>query len=382
MVLWFLSSSICQGQHSYYPFIRYNSNRLVLPVDTSGWVHFKRKATEVRNRTTNSLVVLHLGDSHIQGDYFTGEVRKLFFNYLHVEDCSHGIWFPYTLVGSNGPDEILVSGKGIKGSSILHPVLPYYAITGYTMGGNNLKAHIHLKDTSAMRFSKFSIYHNGGASFSCDGFSKDSEIKLTDELYVSSWHSARSTSELSLDIGSEGGKETLIYGFSLDNTQNHISYHNIGINGATFNTFNQLKGIRETLRFLKPDCIVLSYGTNDAMDTRLDSSRLEKQIIRMIDTLRGACPGIPLIFTLPGDHLIGKKYPNGRLPFVCSTIKRICREQNCIYWDFYSIMGGKGAMRYWYAEDLAFRDLLHLSKEGYKLQGDLFFDALVKALEH
>ena len=39
-------------------------------------------------------------------------------------------------------------------------------------------------------------------------------------------------------------------------------------------------------------------------------------------------------------------------------------------------MGGEGSIEEWYKQGLAAPDRLHLSKDGYKVQGQMFFEWL------
>ena len=51
-------------------------------------------------------------------------------------------------------------------------------------------------------------------------------------------------------------------------------------------------------------------------------------------------------------------------------------------WDFYAAAGGDGAMGRWADLGIANADRVHLSREGYRLQGKLFYDAIMKAYDH
>jgi lysophospholipase L1-like esterase len=48
-------------------------------------------------------------------------------------------------------------------------------------------------------------------------------------------------------------------------------------------------------------------------------------------------------------------------------------------WDLFTIMGGLGSMAKWEKADLAKKDKVHFKSTGYKLIGDLFYEALLKA---
>ncbi len=49
------------------------------------------------------------------------------------------------------------------------------------------------------------------------------------------------------------------------------------------------------------------------------------------------------------------------------------------YWDFYTVAGGKGARERWHGAGLSNADRIHLTREGYRLQGNLLYEALYEA---
>ena len=56
-----------------------------------------------------------------------------------------------------------------------------------------------------------------------------------------------------------------------------------------------------------------------------------------------------------------------------------CNENNLVYWDLFNASKGlKGAAK-WKSSKLLQSDLVHFSREGYTLQGNLFVDAFAKA---
>ncbi len=57
----------------------------------------------------------------------------------------------------------------------------------------------------------------------------------------------------------------------------------------------------------------------------------------------------------------------------------LAEETDCAVWDFYKVMGGLRSVVKWQNNGLAAKDRVHLTAKGYKLQGDLLFDALMKA---
>lgn len=363
-----------------YPFIRYNLNKIILPPDSSSWLHLAEKFD--RPEISGNFNILHFGDSHIQGDYFTGRVRKLLFDTFKIGTGSRGITMPYKVAGTNGPDDLFSSSQGLyEKSSVRKANLKYHALTGYCITALDTLFTISLKDTSNYRFNKVYIFHSplNIQKIQVNGTDPSSTTCLSDSLCISSFTFPELRSSLNLQVlNSSLQKKTSLYGFSLQNSAHDVSLNSIGVNGATFGTFLKLQDSRKIIDFLKPDCVVFSMGTNEAINNNIDTILLVNQISLAINIVRSAVPGIPIILTTPGDHLIKRQLVNSKTALVARLIKETAMRNNCAFWDFYNVMGGKGSIREWHKNQLAFRDYIHLSKKGYQLQGDLFFAAFIK----
>ena len=60
-------------------------------------------------------------------------------------------------------------------------------------------------------------------------------------------------------------------------------------------------------------------------------------------------------------------------------MKKLAENKNLAVWDMFDIMGGLNSIKEWEKNQLAKKDLIHLSFDGYNLIGDLLFDALIKS---
>ena len=60
-------------------------------------------------------------------------------------------------------------------------------------------------------------------------------------------------------------------------------------------------------------------------------------------------------------------------------MKKLAENKNLAVWDMFDIMGGLNSIKEWEKNQLAKKDLIHLSYDGYNLIGDLLFDALIKS---
>lgn len=59
-----------------------------------------------------------------------------------------------------------------------------------------------------------------------------------------------------------------------------------------------------------------------------------------------------------------------------SIIKSVAEKNNCALLDLYNVLGGENSAEKLQAHYLMQKDLVHLTKEGYILVGDLIYNAL------
>jgi lysophospholipase L1-like esterase len=178
-------------------------------------------------------------------------------------------------------------------------------------------------------------------------------------------------------------KPFTLQGVMLENTQaKGILYSMIGVNGATYQSYLRSSDFFDQLAQLKPDLIIVSLGTNEAADLNLREEILGQSIGQFIKKARAASPGTPLLLSTPNNI-----YPQGRLRHnrnsttVAETLHSKAKEMGCAVWDFHAVMGGHGSIDQWVKHNLAARDRIHLSQEGYQLQGELFVKALMGILK-
>lgn len=91
------------------------------------------KLSELRKDRDKKFVVVHFGDSHIQGDYFSGMIRRNLQSAFG--NGGDGILFPYSLCKSFGPKSLTSVSTGIwSWATVLkNPNNENLGITGYTL---------------------------------------------------------------------------------------------------------------------------------------------------------------------------------------------------------------------------------------------------------
>ncbi len=173
----------------------------------------------------------------------------------------------------------------------------------------------------------------------------------------------------------------------MQHTFGAVSYTDVGINGASCVTFTQ-SGRIEEIAALHPDLLILSFGTNESHNRRYNILLHYHQIDDLVRMLRDKLPGVPMLMTTPPGsyesfrqsrrHYVYKINP--RTSVAVQTISRYADENGLAVWDMYEILGGtRRACLNWKEAGLMRPDHVHYLPDGYRLQGELFHQALLKA---
>jgi lysophospholipase L1-like esterase len=373
--------------HSDGPIIDTSKNYFLNIQHNNNWKLFRRKMLQLKSDPASKVVIAHIGDSHIQGGYITNTIRTLLNGEYGVS--SRGFVFPYALVNANGPEDVKYTyTKQWTGQKFNYkPGSEKTGITGYTLWMNNshadLDAYLRRGSDTLYPFNEIVVYHNCPyIQISSKPEAERIVYNSKDNLYSTrlSFRSYMDTIHLRISASDTTKQRPAVYGIDLLSKKHGIVYNAFGANGSTYESFFRAIEYMPFLKLQHPDCVIVSLGTNDAYNKYVDTTQLKSRILLMIDNIKKELPEACIILTTPGDHLRQKKYPNPNLVKVRATIVSCAKQRNCAYWDFFQVMGGLYASKKWQKNGLMYKDIIHLSKEGYKLQGELFFEAFRKAI--
>lgn len=176
-------------------------------------------------------------------------------------------------------------------------------------------------------------------------------------------------------------------GARLKETFGGISYTDMGVNGATCLTFTHLERIA-AIAALKPELLILSFGTNESHNRRYNANAHYQQMDELITLLRDSLPTVPILLTTPpGSYESFRKRRRRRTysinPRTATVADKICQyaaNHQLAVWDLYNVAGGKErACQNWQEAGLMRPDHVHYMPEGYILQGELLYEAIIKA---
>ena len=171
-------------------------------------------------------------------------------------------------------------------------------------------------------------------------------------------------------------------GDSLQLAVNQLTYTDMGINGATCETFSSPQHISEICQE-HPDLLILSFGTNESHNRGYNATRHYQQMQEFVRMLRTALPGVPILMTTPPGSYQGRRRAyslNPRTAIAVQTIHRFANDNGIAVWDLFNICGGgRRACLNWQSAKMMRPDHVHYTVEGYIFQGQLLYQALIKA---
>ncbi len=334
------------------------------------------------------LQILHIGDSHIQADIFTGETRSLLAKWLNDRHPSRGFIFPYQLARTNNPSDYSITSTAIweriranSPASNLN-----LGVSGISIVSHDAKPEISVRLLNEWPKSwKFDLvkvfYHTVGGATIPYPHSNFEALSLGDGYVYFKLHEP--TDSITISFITEEGREAQIEvnGFELNNSRSKLTYHATGVNGADVGTFLKSENFSRMLSQINPNVVIISLGTNDVYGNGFNQKAFERNLTTLVKNVKSALQNPIIILTTPGDHLVNREIRNPSLLKVNMAIHDVAKELSCGVWDFYQVMGGDQSVNQWAAKGLMSNDMLHLSPQGYKLQGQLLFEAIIDLVE-
>ena len=346
---------------------------------------FLKKLYRIKSENSSEkAIIVHLGDSHIQADIMTGVTRNEFQTFFG--NAGRGLVFPFQVAKSNAPSDILSSSKNNWTTSRLTKIDTTIAcgISGFGLQTRDLNSKINFEmrtlNGRKVTFDKLDFFYGKGlkeVNFDFNEIQKTVEIDSTSEF--SSFDFDVPISNFQLSFTKKDSLALKFFGTSLIKKDNSgVIYHAIGANGAKFSDYNKTRLFWKQIPKLNADCYIISLGTNEAQDQKLTSEQFLLQIKTSVEKLKTLSPNAVIVLVSPPLSYYKQKKPNAILIMMAETIKKYSLENEIIFWDFFNISKGLKGASIWRKMKLLRPDLVHYSKDGYVLQGNLLADAFAK----
>ena len=162
----------------------------------------------------------------------------------------------------------------------------------------------------------------------------------------------------------------------LDKTVKGFTYSEAGVNGAATSSWLKCDHWERDLSLVRPDLVMFSIGINDIQGPGFSVDRFKSNYRQLIRLVRRVNPNCAILFTGINDSSF-RRQVNPHTEEVEAAMEELAKEYKAVFWDMYEVMGGWGSMEVWREAGLAQSDLVHFTPDGYRLIGDLLFDAIM-----
>jgi hypothetical protein len=369
------------------------------------------------------LAILQIGDSHTSADFFTGELRRL----LQARYGPVGTGYMTAGLPPGVRSSILriTVSSGWRYTSLKDADTDgtQFSLSGYNTIATTPGETIRHVSERPLHFSSIEIEalsQPGGGSIEIKVDGKvQKELSLASDrnrhvtIQVQAPSAVAELHEVSITITRKG--LVSISSISIYSDRDRLTYSGVGYLGATVGILNKLSEqvLANDLDRINPQIVVLSFGTNEAANGKLDLGDYRDSYERVVTKIRIALPGTMILVISPPDFnqlspgcskAIGEticrndgphlpQEMRGKVPCFWETPTKLAQVRDvqrdianrygAIYWDWGSIMPNQCGAHEWYKTipPLMSRDHVHMTAEGYRESAKQFVAKLIPAIE-
>ena len=384
--------TLAAGEGIKYDFLDQEDNRIHNVVSLSD---FYEKLYRLRKGANLQVRIIHIGDSHIQADFLSGVLRQ---NFQHdFGNGGRGLIFPGRVARTNEPSNFFTSSSSLwEVKRIVFPEQPLpIGIGGITLRTVQANAALAIKILDApsldYSFNKITLFFKKDLSsfnvvikdsinedvafigpYTFEPFANASTVLLPFRTHQVTFQMLSSTA---------AQKQATIFGINLENGKPGLVYHAIGVNGAKFKHYLAAELFVDQTVALAPDLLILSLGTNEALDYPYFDPQFANQMDGLIERLKAKNPNAKILLTTPPDSYRRKTRRNPGVEFIRKKITSYADLHNLACWDLYQVGGGTHSADHWKKNRLMRHDGIHFTVPGYALQGNLLYEALMKGYD-
>lgn len=345
---------------------------------------------ELKNSKSKVVRIAHYGDSAIEGDLITADIRQEFqrkfggegvgFLGLTSQDTKFrettsqrfsNNWETAAIYSSN-PKNLPV---GVSGEIFI------------PQGDSWVEFETNRKYRTVKNFTKFRLFYSHAKSsevkYTVDG-NNSGTIKLRsgNGIQEAVVEIGKNSSKLRLEFSSD---QAYFYGASLEGG-NGVYMDNLPLRGNSGVDLRNIPSdvLSDFAKYLDYDLIILEFGLNAAGSITSKYDWYEREMVQVVKHLQAAFPKASILMISAHDKSVRKGSQFVTDPAVVKLLKSqmmIAKDANVAFWNLFEAMGGLNAMPKWVDANppLAFKDYIHFNGQGAEKVANMLFEALMDA---
>lgn len=355
----------------------------------------KNFSSQMKKATKDRVVICHYGASHIQSEIVTKKTSSLLKE--KFGDAGPGFVFPFSAADSYDGINYKTSHTGkwsFSKSYQLPPKIPL-GIRGMTVQTIDSNASVSINFKIPLKNNDYDVFIFLERNENTPVF----ELKIDSVKYIFSSDKVISADSNYLKVTHRGPISTMklrwindsltesrnkvftFYGISIEQ-QNKLGlmYHPFGVGASPFEAVLHLGKLKDHARIIKPDIVIIDYGTNNILYTNKVPNNLPEMVAEAVKKFREINPDISIILTSTQDLFYKKKYISAAIDFNY-MMDSLAAVNRCLFWNFYDLSGGYKRIRDWNSKGYAKEDFIHLTQKGYDLKGLLLYNSFINTLK-
>ena len=377
---------------SPYPFLNLSANKIQYPGSRHSLQGFYKAMDRLIFDGEGELTIMHMGGSHVQAGTLSNRIRESLHSFAPGMRGQRGFFFPFRLAKTNSPGNIKIEYTGnwegcrnaVRSSDCR------WGLSGVNATTTDEEAKIKLwsmsSDSVIYSFNSVNIYHPTHLPQMCIEFDESYPVTgmYTDSLGGFTrveFSSTLDTLEFELHRRDSTELSFILQGIKYELEHNTgLSYHAIGVNGASVSSYLRSEDLERNLKSNAPDLVIFGIGINDAYMTtsEFDKEEFKSNYRQLMSRIRGVNPNVEFLFLTNNDSYYKKKRANRNGLTVQEAMFELCQDEGAALWDLFEIMGGLNSVRLWEDAGLAKRDKIHFTVEGYLLEADLLSESIYR----
>ncbi|PLX03648.1 MAG: hypothetical protein C0594_10135 [Marinilabiliales bacterium] len=345
--------------------------------------------------------VLHYGDSQIEGDRITSDIRTQFHKefggtgpgLLPAFDNDH---YSISIRQSSSSNwKKYATGKAKPGHRKFG-VMTYYSrfdppgnIDSTILEGWIQYKRTNLTTGTVQNFRVCNIYYGDNQStvtaelYNNGNLDKIETLMPEKQVKKISWDTKHNAEKLKIKF--TGKDSPGIYGVTLDGTSG-VAVDNIALRGSAGLEFTKanLNFLARMYRMLNAKLLILQFGVNVVPNPREDYTYYENYFYAQLSGIKRVYPDVSVIVISVSDMSRKENgdyvsYPN--IEKIRNAQKNAAFRANCAFWDLYTAMGGKNSMKEWVLTKPSYarKDFTHFNDRGAEKVAGMFNAAFMKA---
>lgn len=370
---------------NYYLDAMVHPTRFYLPQDD--YTYFDRffKEAESAKELDQIVRVIHYGDSQIELDRISSNIRKYFQS--QFGGSGPGLLplyqsIPTSTVYQNFSGEYItyaLYGDGIRNKTKDYGVM---AKSFKLVGGGSFYASAPGGGKKNIKNSPYSriklLFNNQNSSLKASlshrnkGTIKEEEFNNPGLQFVE-WRLDSAISNFSIHFSGSSN----IYGILVDGGAG-VAVDNVPMRGASGTFFTQMNDTLLQSSFKKMDVgmIILQFGGNSVpgLYNEKSADQYVQSLINQIRFFKRLFPQTPILFIGPSDmgtRVKGVMATYPLLPYLVEQLKVAVPANGAAFWNMYEVMGGENSMLGWVKKGWAGSDYVHFTPQGAEKIGEI-----------